>query len=354
MYKSDVNQELIVLMRGFFSMPVISTLGKLGVVEAMLSQQDFKLDDFSTVSNKNVLLKSFRYLSRLGLLEPKDEQKDIFRLSPLGQEVLRRHSSFYVPHSYHEYMNDFERLLNGAAMDVAREVDRLENVIGSGLTHQRYFLPAISFLRRRSEADMLVDVGCGNGHFLREALNAMVLKKVAGVDLSAISVKTTESNLKKEFSQCDITMICSDAFALEDWGRGVREKAVGHKLAVSMWFLIHEISQGDTARVIDFLKGIHRLFPEAPVVIGELVQLSEEILARERATSIMPEYLFFHELSGQGILTWDQYQRILEQIPYELSSERLFDELSDGNGGYVPSAFVWCLEPSRSKEERYG
>lgn len=342
MYKSNVNQELIGLMRGFFSMPVISTLGKLGVVEAMLTLQNFTLDDFTTVPNKTVLLKSFRYLSRLGILETKDKE---FRLSSLGQEVLRRHSSFYVPHSYHEYMNDFEQLLKETASNAGGEVDRLENVIGSGLTHQRYFLPAISFLRRRFEIDMLIDVGCGNGYFLREALKAITLKKVAGVDLSAISVKTTENNLKKEFSQCDITMICSDAMAIENWGRGVQEKAVGQKVAVSMWFLIHEISQGDPVRVINFFKGIHELFPDAPVLIGELVQISEEILARERATSIMPEYLFFHELSGQGILTWDQYQEILEKIPYELSSERLFDELSDGNDGYVPSAFVWCLKP---------
>jgi SAM-dependent methyltransferase len=333
MYRSDVNQELISLMRGFFSMPVIGTLGKLGVIDRMLKEEEFRCEDFPQVANRTVLSKSFRYLSRLGLLDVKDPEKQSFKMTGLGKEVFQRHSSFYVPHSYHEYMNSFEKLLKDGALNMSSEVDRLENVVGSGLTHQRYFLPAISFLKRRVQFDVLADVGCGNGFFLKEALKALPLKRAVGVDISLVSVRATEANLKK------------DALDLKNWGKRLKEIAGEQKIALTMWFLIHEISQDNPQRVIDFLTDIYRVFPKTSIVLGELVRPPAEVLSKERAVTIMPEYLFFHELSGQGILAWDEYQQILKAIPYELSSERLFDELPSGNGDYIPSAFVWCLTP---------
>ncbi len=325
-------------------MPVIGTLGKLGVIEEMLRQEEFQCQDFTAVTNKEVLLKSFRYLSRLGLLQVRDPEKQFFKVTDFGREIFQRYRSFFVPHSYHSYMHSFEDLLKNSAVDCSK-IDRLENVVGSGLTHQRYFLPAISFLKRRVRFDLLADIGCGNGYFLKEALKVISVKSAVGVDLSQISVSVTENNLKKEFPNREVSVICSDAIEVKNWGKQLKQIAGDRKIALSMWFLIHEISKSEPQRIIDFLKTIHGYFPKSSIVLGELVRHPEEILAKEHAGTIMPEYLFFHELSGQGILSWDEYQQILQAIPYKLSSERLFDELSDGNGAMIPSAFVWCLEP---------
>lgn len=348
MYKSDVTQEMISLMRGFFAMPVISALGKLGVIDEMLSGKEFSYEDFSDAINKEILLKSFRYLTRLGLLQTKDLLALSFNVTDLGREIFQRHRSFYVPHSYNAYMHSFEDLLKDGVLRY-EAVDRLENVVGSGLTHQRYFLPAVSFLKRRVQFDLLADVGCGNGYFLKEALRGTPVKNAVGVDLSPISVRVAEANLKKEFSDREIIVLCSDAMDVEKWGNQLQRIAGDKRVVLSMWFLIHEISRGDLRTIINFLKTIYRFFPHSPIVLGELIRHPEEILAKERAVTIMPEYLFFHELSGQGILSWDEYQQILASIPYKILCERLFDELPDGNGKVIPSAFVWCMEPVNSK-----
>ena len=40
----------------------------------------------------------------------------------------------------------------------------------------------------------------------------------------------------------------------------------------------------------------------------------------------MPEYLFFHKLSGQGILSWSDYKSLLVDCPYSLEYEWKFDD----------------------------
>lgn len=343
-YQSDVTEEMILLMRGFFSMPVISNLGRLGILDSLLTSGQISVDDCTHVSNKDVLLKSFQYLSRIGLLE-KGEGGNKYQATDLGREVFRRHSSFYVPHSYHEYMNSFQDLLENESLNLSEGVNRLENVVGSGTTHQRYFFPAVSFLKRKINFDIIVDIGCGNGSFLKEALKGLADKRAVGIDLSEISVNVTGENLKKEYPGREITMICSDAFDLDNWGNKLKRIAGEDQLVISMWFLIHEISQNDPNIIIKYLKDIYSLFPKAKIMIGELVRHSENILSEQRTKSIMPEYLFFHDLSGQGILSWEDYQNILDHIPYKVLTERVFDELPSGDGTYVPSAFIWCLEP---------
>ena len=58
----------------------------------------------------------------------------------------------------------------------------------------------------------------------------------------------------------------------------------------------------------------------------------------------MPEYLFFHKVSGQGILSWKQYKSLLVDCPYSLEYEWKFD---DENKRKIPSAFVWILKPRK-------
>ena len=43
----------------------------------------------------------------------------------------------------------------------------------------------------------------------------------------------------------------------------------------------------------------------------------------------MPEYLLFHDFSGQGVLSFSEYQDILSQTGYSLKKEWLFDKIME-------------------------
>lgn len=347
MLKREIVEDLAILLRGFFATPVISSLGRLGVLNSMRTSSSFTATDFSNIPNVKLLADTFRYLARIGLIERVDGSNQEYKCTELGSEVFRRANSFYVPHSYFEYMYKYHEMIQSEYSDIHPEVERLENVIGSGITHLRYFPPAISFLKRKVEFDVLVDIGCGDGHFLSAYLKEVPDKKIIGIDLSEISTERTKENLLKEYPQLDLTTFCVDASDVEMWSKEVKKVSGNGKIAIAMWFLIQEISKSNPQIIIDFLSAVKKKFPDASIVVGEMVRQSEHILLKNSHRSLLPEYLFFHEMSNQGVLSWPEYKEILVASGYELVVEKLFDEVSDEDLSIIPSTFVWCLVPKK-------
>ena len=58
----------------------------------------------------------------------------------------------------------------------------------------------------------------------------------------------------------------------------------------------------------------------------------------------MPEYMFFHQLSGQGIFNYDELNLILKQIPYRCKKRIEVDTIRYKNKEN-PSGIIWLLEP---------
>ena len=240
------------LLRGFFATPVISSLGRLGVLDAMTKTSDFNIDNFPNAGNKKLLADTFRYLARLGLLYERAGDSDVYNVSEMGEQIFKRANSFYVPHSYLHFMYNYHELLENPSMEINQEVEKLENVLGSGKTHQRYFYPAISYLKRMFSFEVIADLGCGNGHFISTFLKNIPNKKVVGIDISQISVDITRRNLREQFPNLEIKMICSDALDVEKWGDQLKNYAGTDRIAISMWFLLHEISSNNSDKIIQF------------------------------------------------------------------------------------------------------
>jgi hypothetical protein len=114
---------------------------------------------------------------------------------------------------------------------------------------------------------------------------------------------------------------------------------------VSLWYVVHEFTAGSVERAVRFFRDLHARLPAADLILGEIVNLPAEVMAAGHVESIMPEFLLFHALSGQGVFTWEQHRQVLHEIPYTLAAEVLFDEMPDGAGGTLPSSFLWHLRP---------
>jgi len=140
-----VAEDVVELIRGFFTTPLLSGLARAGALDLMLATSSFRVDDFAEVPNKRLLGDGLRYLLRLGLLEQKTGGS--YTTSELGRQVFRRRSSFLPPHAYRDYMDCFlDELQRGGAYR-KREVDHEEVLAGSSRTHERYFPAAIPFLK---------------------------------------------------------------------------------------------------------------------------------------------------------------------------------------------------------------
>ena len=341
----DAKEELVILVRGFFATPIVSALARLGALDVMSSGRPFVATEFQVIANTALLEAAFRYLLRAGLLEEVSAAGSAYRASDLGIQIFRRWSSFLAPHSYREYMYHFYADLQEADSHVRREVDRFENILGSGRTHERYFPSVLSFIRRRIPCHTVVDVGCGDGQFLEHAMRSLPNVQGVGIDLSPVSVAATRDRLQARFPARPSLTSVANAMDIESWSAAVTQIGPSEQIVISMWFVLHEISDRDPQIVARFLNDVHRRYPTASVVVGELVRNEAKLLAARRKDSIMPEYLLFHDLSGQGPLSWGEYRRVLEDIPYRLAFEQRFDEIESQEGEREPATFVWVLTP---------
>ena len=51
--------------------------------------------------------------------------------------------------------------------------------------------------------------------------------------------------------------------------------------------------------------------------LGEIVEPEQRILDERKYDTIMPEYMLFHNLSGQGVFNYKELKLILKKIPYK-------------------------------------
>jgi SAM-dependent methyltransferase len=247
-------------------------------------------------------------------------------------------------YSYREYFSSLSGLLTEGGENKP-SVDRRLNVLGSGSLHSRKFFPVISFFLGSNTPSALLDLGCGDGAFLEYVHQQWPALRVAAVDLSLIAIKAAVDRLKNIGVELEAT-IAENAVCVELWaGRLPPTIREAHPLVVSMWFVAHEFSGGEPATVVHFFRKLHQHLPRAEIIIGEIVRIPSEHLAKEFKASIVPEFLLFHKMSGQGVLSWPEWRDVLSKIPYKVASESLFDLVKESETGFLPSSFVWHLKP---------
>jgi SAM-dependent methyltransferase len=300
----------------------------------------FCASDFPAVTDQRILASVFRYLHSLNLLAKTGE--DEYDLAIEGRMALKRNGAFLLLFSYRGYFENLAGMLSGHS---EAAVDRRHNVLGSGALHSKKFFPAVWEMFKESTPAALIDVGCGDGQFLASACVEWSGIAVAAVDLSRIAVDTTLERLGTS-GRSNVIGVVQDAASVGAWIAALPgELKARTPLVVSMWFVAHEFSGGEPQTVINFFRELRAILPDAEIILGEITALPPELLAKNCDISIMPEFLLFHELSAQGVLSWNEWHRVLAGIPYELARERLFDVLVESGEKIMPSSFIWHLKP---------
>lgn len=344
MAQLNPREEIVSLMRGFFACPLITALGKRGVFSRFLDGP-FTPDDFPQIVDKQLFTYVLTYLESIGLLTRTVDGSETYTPTELGTKVFKRYGSFVLLHSYRDLIEHMDALLfeEGAKQPAC---DRLDNVIGSGLTNGRKFFPRAIEMMSSLDVRVIGDIACGDGDFLGRVIQEFPDVNVIASDLSEVAISETVKNLGSKYPETPVATVQTDALDVDAWARTIAERheSQGGDAVISMWYLVHEISRHDADLVADFFTRIHAVCPDAHLIVGEIVSLPVEVLAKNRHGSIMPEFLLFHDVSGQGVLRWDQFQYLLTKIPYTLEHEAQFD-LVETPQGQMPTGLVWHLKP---------
>ena len=333
-------EEIIKLLRGFYFLPLFLNLHKLKILDK------FSRDSFTDIKKLNFKNKIFlktilNYFVRLDLFEKK---KYKYKLTGFGVFILKRIGTMYILNSYKKIFNNFSYNLNNTVLDQSW-CERKDNIIGSGLIHvNKFFKPSLKLINLK-ETNNILDIGCGDGTFLNVIKKASDKINILGCDLSYQSVRQARSKLlfknkkKNNIFQSngnDILRIKKKLF--------LKKIELDKNSVISLWFLLHEISNDSPKEIESYLKQIRKNFPKTPILIGEISKLDDKIIKAHKSASIMPEFMLFHELSGQGLLTEKQYMTIFKKSSYKIKKMIKTDNLKIkkviGN-----SNFICLIEP---------
>ncbi len=329
----NARQQIISSIRGYFLTPTIAILAKQNFFKKNLNKK--------FIVRKKYLRIVIEYLFRLSFVKKKG---NFFYFSKLGKKIFSRSGSFNIVHSYRDYLYNLDRILVKDKKNHNITSDRKENIFGSGSTNYRKFFKPTLKLLKKNDFNAIFDLGCGDGFFLSLIDKKFKDKKIFGSDLSKIALMET----KKRFNNKKIKLLNSNANNVKKWSKWIMKNHDTNKndIIISMWFIIHEISKKDTGLIIKFFKNLKSLIPNAKILLGEIVEPDFNILNNNRLNTIMPEYLFFHQLSGQGVFNLLELKYIINKIPYRIIKRINIDEISYKNKKN-PSGIVWFLEPKK-------
>ena len=196
------------------------------------------------------------------------------------------------------------------------------------------------FLKNKNE--IIYDLGCGNGFFLKTADNMLNINKIAGIDLASVSTKQTKKLFK---GRKNTKFLTYDAGSIDKWTKKLKNfiKKYDENTYFFMWFIIHEISEKSIQKIVFFLKKIKKNYPKAKLVICELIKNNFKGHKKSSETSLMPEYQLFHNLSGQGIMSLNDYYKIFKSSKLKLENKIFFDNINF-KGKNAPSAAIFFLK----------
>lgn len=343
--KINPRSDIISLLRGFFSLPIITTINKLGIIDVFHKKKIVSINDFKKIKNKNFLHSIFNYLESLGILNiQKKSKSNFYKVTYLGNKIFKRVGSFHLLNSYSPFIINLENFLIKKNNNNI-SCNRTENVIGSGLTNGRKFFPKAFEFFKKNEFKIIADIGCGNGDYLDKSIKYFDKSIYFASDISGEAIKETKKNLLKKHNKKKIRFFKSDAYDVKKWSRSLNKlsKSANDKILISMWYIVHEISKNKKHRIINFLKNIKKYCPKAEIIIGEIIKVKNQVLSKNKDISILPEFLFFHEISRQGVLSIEDFKYIKKRIPYKLANMHNFDYVFDKNKK-IPSAIIWHLK----------
>ena len=335
-------EDIVSFLRGFFMCPILSKLGKRGILK-IFELEKFNLDSFKELQRKDLMIHIFDYFESLDLITKLDDFGN-YTSTPSGRSIFKRWGSFTLLYSYRDLVESLDELLFEPNKNIAH-CDRRDNVIGSGITNSRKFFPAgLEFIKNK-KIDVAIDLCCGDGSYLIKLAEEHSEATIIASDLSSIAINEAMNNFNKLIPNAQSDFVETDALEIDNWVKVVKKNQTSNGITViSMWYLIHEFSDHNIDKVATYLSKIHDQLHNAHIIIGEIVSHSPSVLSVNYRKSIMPEFQLFHEYSGQGILTWDQFNKLKNRIPYELASEKKFD-IIEHDGNTYPTGIVWHLVP---------
>jgi SAM-dependent methyltransferase len=309
------------MISGFYSTRVVQALFNVGFFDALLREGRVDAKAFSEAKGVDceILLSLCDYLYALDLFT-KDGTE--YSLTARGSSVAGpARGWFEAVYGYEPILHALEDLLQKEKRYGCEVRRREEHVIrGNERVEDLIHFPlALETISRRGFKRVL-DMGCGEGTFLRRLCAADPEAVGFGIDLNSEAIArgrkaASEAGLGERIRLC-----------VQDFTRLGEAENLPQGLDAATFFLVlHErLYQGPEA-VVSLLRNVRKALPGVPLIIFEVIRPGLEQMRRRPGMSV--QYLLHHELSRQKLAPMEAWEELLNEAGLRITEARRLDFL---------------------------
>jgi cyclopropane fatty-acyl-phospholipid synthase-like methyltransferase len=187
---------------------------------------------------------------------------------------------------------------------------------GSGEMENLLFFPMVNDIIMANSYQRVLDLGCGDGTFLRMLCGLNPEVQCFGIDLAPTAVEEGNRVLREAGLQDRVHLQALDISKIDQAGLPAID-------AATVFFVLHELLYFGEDVLLNFLKDFRRLFPGTPLIAFEAVRPPAEDLRRHPGISVY--YFLYHDLTQQKPVDADTWKYLFRKAGFESIEERQLD-----------------------------
>ena len=305
------------LFRGYFSTHVVHALINVGLIDVMLARGEVDVRAFAESEKLDVaiLRPLCEALYSDGLLDR--NSVDRYQLSGKGRTAISVLKGWLeVSYGYSEVFASLEGMLRGTKVygrDFYRKSDFVAR--GSGEMENWLLFPMANQIINEKGYTRVLDLGCGDGTFLRKlcAMNQDV--QCFGIDLAPAAIEDGKLSARAAGLENRINLFAADIQDVQEMPPAFKSVQVA-----TIFFVLHEILYLGEARLIDFLKAFRRNFPNVPLMAFEAIRPTADDMRGRPGIGIY--YYLYHDLTHQKPVNRQRWHELFRAAGFQSIDER--------------------------------
>jgi len=311
-YRSGWND----MLKGYFSTHAMFALLNVGFIDEMMEKGSVDPAAFASSRDLDleVLDATCQAFYALSVFE---REGGSYRLSSSGQDVMDVLRGWIeLTYGYDELFVNLEDVLRKKKVygkDFYRKSDFVAK--GSGEMEGVLYFPMAIDILRTAGYKCVLDLGCGDGTFLRRLCKAVPGVTGLGVDLAPEAVEEGNRRAAAEGLADRVNLYANDISKIDETPEALRGIE-----ASTIFFVLHELLYTSEQRVIDFLRDYRRLFPGAPLIAFEAIRPTADQLRERPGISVF--YYYYHDLSHQKPTSREKWRELFAKAGFTQVEER--------------------------------
>jgi SAM-dependent methyltransferase len=301
---------------GFFTTRTMQALFNVGFFDEMQAKGAVDLDAFADERHldRGILQSLCDSLFSLGILK---KDGATYALEGKGRLLAEEARGWFEGvYGYEGVYHELEALLKKEKVfgkDVTRRSDFVAR--GSGQAERWIFFPLVADVVKRQGYRRVLDLGCGEGTFLRSLCEMDPQVHAYGVDVAPDAIAQGRETARAAGLHDRVELFVEDIARLERFAAKVPRIDMA-----TVFFVLHEVLYRGVDATVEFLQGFRRAFPGVPLVVFEVVRPTPEELRKRPGMAV--QYVMQHDLTHQKLVGRDEWKDLFRKAGFERVEER--------------------------------